>query len=1172
MSLQFIIGSSGSGKTRRLYEDLIGWSMREPESQFIAIVPEQFTMQTQKEIVALHPYHGTSNIDIVSFNRLAWRVFEELAVENPDVLDDMGKSMVLRKVAAREKRDLELYSGHLNQTGFINQLKSMLSELYQYGVKPEDLERVRDGASGALLKAKCGDLARIYRAFQEEISKRFITAEEVLDVLCREIPRSRLIKNSVVTLDGYTGFTPVQYRILELLMLHARRVVVTATVDVQARPYSRGRIQDLFYMGKEMICRLIETASRNGVTLEQDILLGDEENPRERESGEKKTETVPVRFRESPSLAFIEKNLYRYGKAAASWKPEEVNVWQAPSPSAEIAAVAARIHHLVRKEGVRYRQIAVITGDLPGYKNEITNRFRQEQIPFFMDDKKSILENPMVEFIRAALEVIRRDFDYESVFRYLKTGLVSDDAEELFRLENYCAALGIRGFKRWNDTWEYTYRGGKTLNMDRLNSFRREILEPLAALREQIKREDRTIGTMNQAVIACLEACRVKEKLERLRSGFEESGQYALAREYEQVYGRVIEMLDRLSGLLGSESAEIREYAGILDAGFGEIRVGVIPATVDRLVVGDITRTRLDQISVLFFVGVNEGIVPGRKDPAGLLTDMDREMLKDLNVELAPTSREDSFTQRYYLYLMMTKPSRRLILSYSLSDRSGKSRRPSSLIGEMRRLFPLLEITDTEQMKDTVLSPNSGKEMLIVGLRKFAAGAFGQHPDGEDEKEDFLALYRWFSDLPGYSRQMHGLTDAAFYSYEKRGIGRAAARALYGTFLQGSVTRLEKYAECAYAHFLNYGLELTKRQEYQVEAADIGNLFHSAIDLCFKEMALRGIDAADLDSDRRRSLVKECVDRVTGEYGNTVLMSSARNRYLAERIGRMTERTVWALTEQLKKGDFRPEGFEVPFLALDDLKAMRIPLSDGEQLRLQGRIDRLDLCRDGEKIYVKIIDYKSGSTQFDLASVYHGLQLQLVVYMDAVMELTGRKNPGMEIIPAGIFYYNIRDPFVDREEGQTLPDIEQEILRQLRMNGLVNSDLEAISHLDREIRDKSDVIPVAVKDGLVVEGRSSVASGKRFEILRRYVREQLRRDGTEILEGNIGVEPDKEGGRTACDYCPYHSVCGFDTRIDGYRYRRFSPADEEMIWEEMEERTRESGPKTEESGRKGGDI
>ena len=333
----------------------------------------------------------------------------------------------------------------------------------------------------------------------------------------------------------------------------------------------------------------------------------------------------------------------------------------------------------------------------------------------------------------------------------------------------------------------------------------------------------------------------------------------------------------------------------------------------------------------------------------------------------------------------------------------------------------------------------------------------------------------------------------------------------------------------------------------------MGNLFHQSLDQCFEVIHENGMDWSNITEEERKKLVKKCVDQVTAQYGNTIMSSSARNTYLAKRVERITDRTIWALAEQVKKGDFVPSGFEVSFSAVDNLKAMKIRLSEDEELLLKGRIDRLDLCEDEKHVYVKIIDYKSGNTSFDLAALYYGLQLQLVVYMDAALEMEERKHPGKTAVPAGIFYYNIKDPMVKKEGEMTTEEIEKQILKQLRMNGLVNSDLEVIHHLDRDIQKESDVIPVAMKDGYVQEAKSSVAGQKRFDVLRHYVGGRLKRSGQSILNGENGLLPYKDGDRTACDYCPYHAVCGFDTKTAGYGFKRLRSMKPEEVWQEIED-------------------
>ena len=538
MALQFILGGAGSGKTRMLYDRVIKESMEHPEQKYLVVVPEQFTMQTQKEIIRLHPRHGIMNIDILSFKRLAYRVFEDLGVRIPVVLDDMGKSMVLRKVAGLKRGKLSLYKGHLEQSGFISQLKSQISELSQYGITPDMLREVRGETDAPLLAQKLEDLEVIYSGFREYIESHYITAEEILDILCRELPRWEPLKDSIILLDGYTGFTPVQYRLVELFLMHARDVVCTVTIDSRENAYKESSIQHLFYMSRHTVCRVASMAKRHGIPKKEDIICN---------------RRPAWRYDESPELDFLEQNLYRYSGRTWEGNVERIQVYKGRNPAGEAAYVCSRIEQMIKEEGMRYRDAAVITGDLPSYGRELAHQFDEAGIPYFLDVKKSILENPMVELIRAALEMVK-DFSYESVFRYLKTGLVYEkdgkwieseadgntaqaDDENIFdgsrkhveqmtdRLENYVRALGIRGWKRWDSCWERQYRGGEKLNMKELNEYRMWILEPLRPLREAFKAEEATIASVTAALRQFLEHMRLREKLEEYRDFFLERGE-----------------------------------------------------------------------------------------------------------------------------------------------------------------------------------------------------------------------------------------------------------------------------------------------------------------------------------------------------------------------------------------------------------------------------------------------------------------------------------------------------------------------------------------------------------------------------------------------------------------------------------------------------------------------
>ncbi len=1132
MALTLVTGGAGSGKTEYIYKKIIDWSMKEPERQFFVIVPEQATMQAQKDIIRLHPRHGTMNIDMASFQRLAYRIFSELSIPQPEVLDDTGKTMVLRKLAGERKKELGVFSSHLNQAGFIGEVKSMLSEFYQYGVTPEILaEQTEKEGMSRILVRKLEDINVIFEAFREFTKERYITMEELLDVLCAVVDRSELLKDSVMVLDGYTGFTPVQYRLIGLLLKICRHVYVTVTATEGALQ-GPGNEADLFDMSRTMARKLKALAEENGVEVCADDKLFERPLPR---------------FMRSPSLDYLERTMFRYPYRPYEEVPEGVRLVQAENPADEVDFVVNRIYQLVKRENYRYREIAVVCGNLPGYAKEITHQFEENEIPFFLDEKRDVSGNPFIRLMKAALEIVRRGFDYENMFQYLRTGLVTDETEKIDRLETYVRAMGIRGFSRWSETWERTFEGGGRLNLVELNAFKEEILAPLVIFREKMSKgsfvEDAekkgrkcSISTMTAALVELLETLEIEKKLTDRAKWFKEAGMEKEAREYEEIYGLVMELFERLYDLLGEETVSGREYLEIMNAGFMELKVGMIPAGADRVVAGDLKRTRLSGIRALFFVGVNEGVVPADTSKGGILTEQERETLKKNSLELAPTAREEGFMQRFYLYLAMTKPSELLTISWTALSAEGKTMRPSGIIGQIRKRFPLVEVKSAAGEKEGTISLRAASKAVIAWL---------QDPDNMERNPQFMELYRYLARNGNKMDEMERLAEASAYAYEESGIGREAAKELYGHILNGSVTRMEGYAACAYAHFLSHGLELKKRREYELDLSDMGNLFHRSIDLFFSEVRERGMDFREIGEKERRKLVKTIVDQVAYEYRNTIMKSSARNSYLEKKVERITDRTIRALIYQIQKGDFEPEEFEVDVTT-------RIPLRGGEALNLRGRIDRLDTFEDEDHVYVKIMDYKSGSTSFDLALLYHGLQLQLVVYMDAALQMERLKKPGKEAVPAGIFYYHIDDPVVERPESGGEEAVEAEILRKLRMNGLVNSNLDVIAHMDREIVKESDVIPVAMKDGYIAEARSSVAGGDRFKNLSGFVNKSLKAMGEEILDGNTAVNPYKQGQRTACDYCPYHSICGFDLKTQGFGFRKFRPMKPEQIWTEIE--------------------
>ena len=1142
MSLRFYFGPSGSGKSHRIYEEIMQRAAQEPGRNFLIIVPDQFTMQTQKDLVMRSDRGGILNIDVLSFGRLSHRILEEVGTKEMPVLDDTGKSLVLQKIAADLKEQLPAMGSLLHKQGYIHEVKSAISEFMQYGISTQDMDKlIASAEKRGALAMKLRDLKTLYRGFQDYIRDHFITTEETLDVLRRSLVKSKILPDSVVVFDGFTGFTPIQNRLIQELMRVCEETIVTVTIGEEEDPYQMDGEQKLFHLSKKTVADLVKLAVEAEVTRGEDVFV----------------KGGPNRFAEAPALCYLEQNLFRYQYEPYTEKQHEIHMFEALSPREEVHQTALYIRKLIREEGLTYRDIAVVIGDLEGYASYVETEFGQLEIPCFLDRTRGIVLNPMIEYIKSALQLYIRDFSYDTVFHFLRSGMADISREEIDELENYVIRTGARGYRTYSRLFtrkteemqqgsgqEDTERAEET--MERLNRIRQQFTDTVEILHMAPRAK---AGEYVDHLYDFLEQNQVQQKLLNYQQQFEQEGDLAKAREYAQIYRLVMDLLDQIYGLLGEEEISLQEFADILDAGFGEITVGTIPQNVDRIVVGDMERTRLKQVKVLFFLGVNDGNIPKNASKGGIISDMDREFLIESGTEMAPSPRQQMYIQRLYLYLNMTKPSERLYLSYAKVNSDGKGIRPSYLIDTVRKLFPLLavEYPQNRSRLEQIEGRQEGARYLAEELREYADGTLR-----EEERQDFYLMYRAYeADPEGRDR----LTAAAFRRYKESGLSRIVARALYGRQLENSVSRLETYAACACRHFLQYGLSLQEREEFGFEVSDMGNVYHAVLENFAGKLAESGRTWWDFDENFATQAIKEAVEGYAATYGETVLYSSARNEYAITRMSRILTRTVLTLQQHLKQGSFQPDDYELSFRFAEDLDSIHVDLSEEEKMHLQGRIDRIDVSEDAEHVYVKVIDYKSGNKKFDLAALYYGLQLQLVVYMNAAMELESRKHPDKEIVPAALLYYHIDDPTIETPVELTQEQINEEILTKLRMNGVVNSDPAVVERLDRFLQDKSKVIPVEKKKDGSFSARSGILSREELHVVSAYVDTKIRQIGREILDGKIAANPYEKGNEEACTYCAYKKVCGFDGSIPGYEKRQLEDLDKQTLMQRMQETT-----------------
>lgn len=1124
MALQFVLGSSGSGKTEYIYQQIVASAVLHPKKNYLVIVPEQFTMQTQQTLVELAPNHAIMNIDVLSFKRLAYRVFDELGRTDIQVLEETGKNLVLRRLAQQQEKKLTVLRPNMNRMGYIGEVKSLISELVQYNISPQELEELMEKETfPQVLTAKLRDIVTMYRAFQEFMEGSFVTAEEILNVLKQLAPQSELLKDSVLVFDEFTGFTPIQNELMRELLTIAEQIYVTLTIDAGEDFYHSNGSEELFDLSKKTIATLFKMAESLHVEVLEPVVLAD---------------GVKKRFMHAPALAFLEQNLFRPGYSRMQNEVSEIHLSVMRTPREELAMVARQINGLIR-QGYRYREIAVVTGTLETYQSYVEPLFTKYEIPYFMDTTKEVLFHPFIEFLRAVLQVVESDYSYESIMRFLRCGFCGIEEDDLDRLDNYLVATGIRGKLAWSRRWVHMPVQKELYDLERLEELRVQIFDLLEPVCEVFARKDACVSDGIAVLYQLLVRLDTEKQLWEKEKELLERGEQTRSKEYGQIYQIVMQLLEKYYALLGEEALDITDFTEVLEAGLSAATVATIPPGYDCVTIGDIERTRLDHIKVLFFVGVNDGVIPKAANAGGIISEYERELLLAADVEMAPGAREQAFIQRFYLYRNLTKPSEQLYLSYAKVDRDGKAIRPSYLVGVVRKLFPKLKLQEIESVetRPDFYTKDAALDYLIHGQKD----------------EAWYALAKWFDQGDEMSQKtVHKLLEAAYTCYKGEPISRAVALALYGRKPMGSITRLERFTACAYAHYLEYGLYLRERETSGFESVDMGNLYHDALERYSRKVEQSVYDWFQIPDEVRESFAGEAIAEAIEAYPNTGIHATAENEYQAQRMEEIFSQTVWALTKQVRAGHFVPEKFEITFSELENVQALQVVLSENVKMRLTGRIDRLDVYDNGNEISIKVIDYKSGNTKFDLIKFYQGLQLQLVVYMDAAMELGRIEHSKRKIMPGGILYYHIDDPVLEAEEELTPEEAEHALMMALRPDGLVNSDEQIYRAMDQDLEGKSEVIPLELKkSGELSAARSHVASTEEFALMERYAKMEIRRLGQEIYAGDVRVNPYQNGTECSCNFCPYRSVCGMDSRISGYGYRYTEALTREEVFDRM---------------------
>lgn len=1143
MSLRIIAGSSGQGKTRLMLEEVIRLSKENPQQNCYIIVPEQFSLEMQRKLVEIHPKHGYFNIDVLSFYRLAYRVFDECSFQPKDILEDLGVSLILRKILAEHEDEFPFFKRNIRKAGFVDELKSILIECIGYGVTWEQMQDM-DGKLVEYpgLMAKCTELGKIFEYFDRELSSRFMVAEQILDVLSELVPSSNMLRDGIFYFDGFTGFTPVQMKFLRELLKVSAQVNVAITTDEtpfvregkicqsstntkkgslgQADEHSWHGVEDgreLFHFSDKTLHALAEICRETGTKVDTPVWLFHEKTPR---------------FA-NEELAFLERHLFRFKKKCFDKDVYHLHMTACRNPDEEAEYILHQIEKMIRQEGYRYRDFAILTGKVEEYASSFRRKADILKIPLFEDTKKRVSYHSGVETLRALFHLAVTDYSYEGVFRYLKSGMSDFTDEETDTLENYVVWAGIRGYSMWKNPFVRRMNRIEERRAQRLQTLREKLLAETGECTQILKDHQQSVREKMKALYNVMCRLQYDRKLKELADIAEMEGDYVREKEYRQLFSLILDLLDKIVGIFGEEKIPVEELSQILDAGLDALELGTPPLSMDALILGDLKRTRLPDIKVLFIAGMNDGSIPPSLEDGGMINDDEKQILEEWGMHLSLCFEEQSMEDDFYIYLALSKPEEEIYFTYAAQDNGGAAKSPSPLLKECLRLFPhLKEHSYPGQEQRYYFNEEDSRELLIKGLQ--------QIKNGEEISMPFRLLLRYW-----YDKKELRDTLMAFWAQNDRitagkMLPKELMRELFGRELKGSVTRLERFAACPYQYYCIYGLELREREEYTVRPVDLGNLFHHALESFSRRLKQSGYRWKDIPEEVADDWIKEAVETAVGEDAGDVLKSTARNQYKVHMVERILRRTVRVLKIHLEHSHMEPDRFELHFGRTDRLDSVHLPLKDGNRMQLEGFIDRVDVCEEKDRILLRIIDYKSGVESFDLGDLYHGLQMQLVIYMNVAAEIY-QNEKGKEAVPAGMFYYNLKDPIFKAEGSE-----EETVRKSFRMSGYANSDADILEKLEEGQENFISASIRLTKKGVPYKNAAVLATDD-FYAIGRYMRRKIMEMGEAIYDGKISVSPYKNEKGTACDYCPYNAVCGFDVKLEGFAYRDFKKESSEEV-------------------------
>lgn len=1022
--------------------------------------------------------------------------------------------MLIYSILKKQKRNLK-FLGNTDEN--VDVVSRTFKDFKKHSVTVDRLEKTTDKIEDKYLLAKLKDINLIYNLYEENLKDNYIDEDDVLTILASKLEQSEMFKDALIYIDEFAGFTTQEYTLIQSLLKVAKEVNITICTDTIEEPNLPDT--DIFYSNKVTAKRLIECAKKTNVKILPSYNCTKNANVVGNE-----TKVVPYnihnRFK-SDELAHLEQNLYNINYKKYTKNNEDISLHLATNPYSEIEYVAKNIIKLVRDEKYKFRDIAVITKNIDTYSSLVKAIFRKYKIPVFIDEEKDLSQNILVKYILSIIDIFSNNWSYESMFNYIKTGFLEIDKNDIFELENYCIKYGIKG-KKW---YEEDFKYGEDEEIAKMNELRLKIVVPLIELKNNIIK-NRTVKQISKELYMFLIKNNVFETIDKRKEYLQSINEQDIANEYEASKKIVVSLLDEIVLILEDEKITFDNYKDLLKIGFLNSSLKNIPATLDQVIVGDVDRSRSHKVKAIFIIGLNDGVFPSVNKDEGFLNDEDREILKQNNLEIAKSTKEQLYEDQFNIYKAFTIAEEKLFLSYPSTDRESKALRPSIIVSKIKKINPkLVEISDLSSENGDILTASNTFDELLLNIRKYN--------DGETIDDIWFNVYNLYKQNEEWEKILNEAIKGLKYTNKAENIKKEYIEKLYGSTLKTSVSRLEQYKKCPFSFYLKYGLNVSEKDTEKLAPIDTGSFMHDVIDEFFDTIKQRDIMLKDITKDEIKQIVNRIIEEKLSLKKNYIFTSTPKFIVLTNKLKKVILQSIEYIVYQLSVSNFEILGNEISFADGGEYKPITLNLEDGRKIEITGKIDRVDIAKMSDGKYIRIIDYKSSAKNIELNQVVAGLQIQLLTYMDAMTRAE-------DVLPAGVLYFNLLEPFIKKDKNLTDEQIEEEIKKQFKMKGLVLADINIIKMMDNKLdKGYSNILPVYIdKEGSLSENRSSIASKEDFEKMQKYINRLIKQISKEILSGNIEIKPcyDMKTKNTPCAYCKYKSICKFNTNENEYEY------------------------------------